>query len=136
MKPQNTEPTGKLPGRILVIDDYVELANGLANWLRRLGSKVEVAFDGSRGIATAATFRPNLILLDIGLPDITGYEVAEQIRSRSWGREMILVAITAHKVAEERSRIRASGFDAYLVKPLVYKQVQSLLAKYAAQTAL
>lgn len=131
MKPQKPDVTGKVPERILVVDDYVELANGLANWLRRMGSEVEVAFDGFRCIAAAETFRPNLILLDIGLPDITGYEVAEQIRRQSWGKTMTLVAITTHKVGEERGRIRKSGFDAYLVKPLVYRQVQSLLAKYS-----
>ncbi len=131
IKPHKAESGAKLPERILVIDDYIELANGLANWLRRLGSNVEVAFDGSRGIAAAETFRPNLMLIDIGLPDITGYEVAERIRSKAWGKKMTLVAITAHKLGEERSRIRTSGFDAYLVKPLVYKQVQSLLTKYA-----
>jgi two-component system, chemotaxis family, CheB/CheR fusion protein len=131
MTPPKPDPAVKIPERILIVDDYVELANGLANWLRRLGSKVEVAFDGSRGIAAAETFRPNLILLDIGLPDITGYEVAERIRGQSWGKQMTLVAITAHKLGQERSRIQTSGFDAYLVKPLVYRQVQSLLTKYS-----
>jgi CheY-like chemotaxis protein len=114
--------------RILIVDDYQISANGLAKWLRSLGNEVEVAFDGLYAIATAEKFRPDIILLDIGLPDINGYEVAENIRKKFWGRETILIAMTGHGQKEDRRRIQTSGFYAHLVKPLVYKQVLSLLA--------
>lgn len=68
--------------RILIVDDYQISANGLAKWLRSLGNEVQVAFDGLHAIASAEKFRPDIILLDIGLPDINGYEVAENIRKK------------------------------------------------------
>ena len=122
------DPKDVVPRRILIVDDHQISANGLAKWLRSLGNEVEVAFDGLHAIATAEKFRPDIILLDIGLPDINGYEVAENIRKKLWGQETILIAMTGHGQEEDRRRIRTSGFYAHLVKPLVYKQVLSLLA--------
>jgi CheY-like chemotaxis protein len=114
--------------RILIVDDFPNLANGLAKWLRSLGNEVEVALDGLHAIALAEKFQPEIILLDIGLPDIDGYEVAKRLHEKPWGREMILIAMTGHRGEEERRRIHASGFHAHLVKPLIYKQVLSLLS--------
>ena len=121
------------PRRILIVDDCVDFAEGLAKWLRRLGNDVEVAFDGLEGIAAAETFRPDIILLDISMPRLNGYEVAERIRQQSWGKRMMLVALTGYKGRKERERIR-KGFDAHLVKPLIYKQVTALLASYSTSS--
>ncbi len=116
--------------RILVVDDYIDSANGLAKWLRYLGNDVAVAFDGLEGIQAAGTFRPDIVLLDIGMPKLNGYEVAERIRQEPWGKRMMLVAVTGYKEEQERKRVRKL-FDAYLVKPLIYKQVIGLLASYS-----
>jgi CheY-like chemotaxis protein len=120
--------TGVFARRILIVDDFPDLAEGLAKWLRFLGNEVEVAFDGLCPITAAEKFRPDIVLLDIGLPDIDGCEVAKNIREKPWGRDIVLVAMTGHRDKEDRRRMRTSGFHAHLVKPLVYKQVISLLA--------
>lgn len=116
--------------RILVVDDYVDAANGLAKWLRHLGNDIAVTLDGLEGIQAAETFRPDIILLDISMPKLNGYEVAERIRQQPWGKRMMLVAVTGYKEDQERDRIR-NLFDAHLVKPLIYKQVTGLLATYS-----
>jgi two-component system CheB/CheR fusion protein len=99
-----------------------------------MGNEVEVAFYGLHAIALAEKFHPEIILLDIGLPDIAGYEVAKRLHEMPWSRPMTLIAMTGHREKEDRRRIRTSGFHAHLVKPLVYKQVISLLASYPAAT--
>jgi CheY-like chemotaxis protein len=118
------------PLRILVVDDFPTLTEGLSKWLRGLGHEVEVAFDGMQAIEAAETFRPDIVLLDINMPGLDGYETAQRIRRQSWGREMVLVALTGYGTQEDRSRIK-EVFDAHLVKPLVYKQVAALLASYS-----
>ena len=122
------DPKDVVPRRILIVDDYQTFAEGLARWLRSLGNEVEVAFNGLHAITAAEKFRPDIILLDIGLPDINGYEVAEKIRKKPWGQQTILIAVTGHGQEEDRRRIRTLGFYAHLLKPLVYRQVISLLA--------
>jgi CheY-like chemotaxis protein len=129
---ENETPDLKMviPRRILIVDDYTDLAEGLAKWLRSLGNDAKAAFDGIKGIKAAETFRPHIILLDIDMPKLNGYEVAERIRQQPWGKRMMLVALTGHRTQEDRERIR-KGFNAYLVKPLIYKQVAALLASYS-----
>jgi len=119
--------------RILVVDDYVESAQGFAKWLRCFGSHVEVAFDGLEGLEAAERFRPDIVLLDIDMPKLNGYEVAKEIRQQPWGERMMLVAVTGYKEQRERERIRRL-FDAYLVKPLVYNQVAALLDSYSTSS--
>ena len=119
------------PQRILIVDDFPTLTEGLAKWLRGFGHEVAVAFDGLEGIDVAETFRPDIILLDIGMPNLDGYETAQQIRQKSWGKEVVLIALTGYRAEEDRKRIREVGFNAHLVKPLIYKQVAALLASYS-----
>jgi CheY-like chemotaxis protein len=133
IKVEKPDLTVIVPRRILIVDDYVNFAEGLAKWLRCLGNDVEVAFDGLEGIEAAEKFRPDIILLDISMPKLNGYELAERIRQEPWGKHMMLVALTGYKGQEERERIR-KGFDAHLVKPLIYKQVAALLASYSTSS--
>lgn len=123
--------TAVVPRRILVVDDFPTLTEGLAKWLRGHGHEVEVAFDGIEAIEAAERFRPHIILLDIGMPKLDGYETAQRIRQHAWGKKIVLVALTGYRGEEERKRIRDVGFDSHLVKPLVYKQVTALLASYS-----
>ncbi len=113
--------------RVLVVDDYPNAAEGLARWLRRLNHEVKVAFDGLQGIEAAEEFRPEIVLLDIGMPKLNGYETAERIRRHPWGKQMVLVALTGWGQAEDRERSRQAGFDLHLVKPVDYGQLRALL---------
>jgi PAS domain S-box-containing protein len=115
--------------RILVVDDYPNAAESLAKWLRRLGHEVEVAFDGIQGIEAAEKFRPDVILLDIGMPKLNGYETAERLRQQPWGKQMVLVALTGWGQEEDRQRTREAGFDLHLVKPVDHAQLAAFLAK-------
>jgi CheY-like chemotaxis protein len=118
------------------VDDFPTLTEGLAKWLRSFGHEVAVAFDGLEGIEVAEKFRPHIILLDIGMPKLDGYETAERIRQKSWGKEIVLIALTGYRAEEDRKRIREVGFNAHLVKPLIYKQVAALLASYSTKPAV
>jgi PAS domain S-box-containing protein len=115
--------------RILVVDDYPNAAESLAKWLRRFGNHVEVAFDGVQAIEVAQQFRPDVILLDIGMPKLNGYETARIIRQQSWGKQMVLVALTGWGQEEDRKRTREAGFDLHLVKPVEHAQLAAFLAK-------
>lgn len=118
--------------RILVVDDYPNAAEGLARWLRRMGNDVRTALDGIEGIQLAEEFRPEIVLLDLGMPKLGGYETAERIRSQPWGERMMLVALTGWAQEEEQQSLRKAGFNAHLVKPVDRKALAALLAKYEA----
>jgi PAS domain S-box-containing protein len=115
--------------RILVVDDYPNAAESLAKWLRRFGNEVEVAFDGLEAIEAAQQFRPDVMLLDIGMPKLNGYETARRIRQQPWGKHMVLVALTGWGQEEDRKRTREAGFDLHLVKPVDHSQLAAFLAK-------
>ena len=119
--------------RILVVDDYPNAAEGLARWLRRMGNDVRTALDGAEGIQVAEEYRPDIVLLDLGMPKLGGYEAAEKIREQPWGKRMMLVALTGWAQEEEDKTVRKAGFDAHLVKPVDRKELAALLAKYDAE---
>jgi CheY-like chemotaxis protein len=112
-----------------VVDDYPNAAESLAKWLRRFGNEVEVAFDGLEAIEAAQQFRPDVMLLDIGMPKLNGYETARRIRQQPWGKHMVLVALTGWGQEEDRKRTREAGFDLHLVKPVDHSQLAAFLAK-------
>jgi len=103
---------------ILVVDDNRDAADSLGLLLGMPGNQVHVAYDGLRAIEMAEEVRPDVILLDIGLPRLNGYETAEHIREQPWGKRMVLIALTGWGQEEARQRSRQSGFDAHLVKPV------------------
>jgi signal transduction histidine kinase len=104
--------------RILIVDDNKDALESLATLMEMAGHTVETAADGELALAVAATFRPDLILLDLGLPKLDGYEVARHIRAAPWGRSVVLVALTGWGQDADRRRTRETGFDSHLVKPL------------------
>jgi len=116
------------PCRILVADDNRDAADSLAALLAVMGHDVRVAYDGQEAIDTAAEFRPDAALLDIGMPRLNGYDVARRVRSEPWGRGMLLVAITGWGRAGDREQAVAAGFDHHLVKPAAPDVLQLLLA--------
>jgi len=113
---------------ILVVDDHEDSAVSIALLLTRKGNHVEVAYDGRQAIEIAETLRPQVILLDISLPGLSGYEVAGRMRQRPWGRDVVLVAMTGLSGAWERRRSLSAGFDHHLVKPIDTKALYAILA--------
>jgi len=106
------------PRRILVVDDNRDGAASLARVLELSGQHTRVAADGLSALREAEAFRPDVVLLDIGLPKLNGFEVARRIRQQSWGQLVILVAVTGWGQEEHRRESSDAGFDAHLVKPV------------------
>ena len=117
--------------RILVVDDNVDAAASLAVLLQIAGHRTVVAHDGPTAIDAASRERPDVVLLDIGLPQVNGYDVCRRIRALPWGKEVVLVALTGWGQEEDRRRSREAGFDAHLVKPVAYEALVALLDSLA-----
>ena len=114
--------------RILVVDDNRDSADSLEMLLRLKGNDIRIAYDGLEAVEVAETFRPELVLLDIGLPKLNGYDVARRIRQQSWGRDVTLVALTGWGQEEDRRRSQEAGFNLHVVKPVDLDGLEKLLA--------
>lgn len=121
--------------RILVVDDNVDSADSLAMLLRLEGYATEVAHDGIEAVEIALRTLPDVVLLDIGLPRLNGYETARRIRLSPRGREIRLIALTGRGQDEDRRLTAAAGYDAHLVKPVDHGLLISLLAQPSRTTA-
>ena len=104
--------------RVLVADDLPEIADSLACVFELMGHSVAVAYDGEEAVQRAAEFRPDVALLDLGMPKLNGYEACLRIRSTSWGRQMTLIAQTGWGQDDDRRRTREAGFDHHVLKPV------------------
>ncbi|HET9107573.1 MAG TPA: PAS domain-containing protein [Steroidobacteraceae bacterium] len=113
--------------RILVADDNADAAESLAMTLKLRGHEVEIAHDGRRALEIAALIHPQIALLDIGMPELNGYELARQIRSHAWGQHMKLVAVTGWGQDEDRRQALAAGFDEHLTKPIDPRRLMSVI---------
>jgi CheY-like chemotaxis protein len=105
------------PRRILVADDNNDAAEAMAVLLQLAGHDVRTANDGIEALAVAETFEPQIVLLDLGMPRMDGYEAARRMRRQAWGRNATLVALTGWGQQQDRQRTSDAGFDAHLVKP-------------------
>jgi PAS domain S-box-containing protein len=114
--------------RILVVDDNRDAALSLAMLLRIMGNDTQTAHDGLEAVAVAAAYRPDVVLLDIGMPKVNGYEVARRIRQEPWGKTIVLVAVTGWGQAEDRRRSHEAGFNLHIVKPIEPEALEKLLA--------
>jgi len=114
--------------RILVVDDNVDGAESLAMLLRAMGCEVRAAHDGAAAIRACEAWHPAVVLLDIGMPEMDGYEVIGELRRRFASRRMRIVAVTGWGQEDDRRRTRESGFDAHLVKPVDLSALRALLA--------
>ena len=110
-------PTALPPRRILIIDDNADTASTLALLLEQRGSQTRTASDGLEALEVAEQFRPDVALLDIGLPKLNGYDVCRRIREKPGGKKVLLVAVSGWGKEEDRRKSREAGFDAHLVKP-------------------
>ncbi len=115
--------------RILVVDDNVDAAMSLAIILEFAGHEVHSVHDGLGAVDAAGEFRPEVILLDIGLPGLSGLDVARHIRQEPWGAEVSLVALTGWGQEEDRRNTQEAGFDAHLVKPVEHADLMALLER-------
>lgn len=115
--------------RVLVVDDNRDGANTMAMMLQLLGNEVLTAHDGLEAIAAAQGFRPEVILMDIGLPRLNGLDATRQIRNQPWGRNITIVALTGWGQVNDREQSRNSGCDAHLVKPVNLEDLENLLQK-------
>jgi PAS domain S-box-containing protein len=131
-RPKGDTPVTTPSRRILIVDDNPDAADTLALLLRLGGQEVEVAYDGPTGLARAREFQPAVILLDIGMPGMDGYEVARRLRREPALGATVLVALTGWGQEEDRRRGREAGFDHHLVKPVEPRTLQNLLAEMTA----
>jgi CheY-like chemotaxis protein len=136
MQPQSEEEGAEVSGRrrVLVVDDNRDAAISLAVMLRLMGNESKTAHDGLEALEVAAAFRPDLILLDIGMPKLNGYDTARQIRQQPWGKHVTLVALTGWGQEEDRRKSREAGFDSHMVKPIQLPDLEKLLALSNAAT--
>ena len=118
-----------LPGgqRVLVVDDNLDSATSMSMLLSLAGNECATAHDGKQALNIAKTFEPNLILLDIGLPEMDGFEVCRAIRQEPWGKNIWIIAMTGWGQAEDRERSKQAGFNAHLVKPVSISKLSELM---------
>lgn len=125
------EPTRMTMRRILVVDDNHDSAESLALLLNLDGHETRVAHDGVEAMQAAAAFKPDVMLMDLGLPKLNGYQVARKVRELPRGSEVRLVALTGWVEDEYRTDSKAAGFDAHFVKPINHAALTRLLAEFA-----
>jgi PAS domain S-box-containing protein len=124
-KTDKTDGTRKR--RVLAVDDNRDSADSLALMLQKMGHETQTAYDGLEALQAAESMKPEVLLLDIGLPKMNGYEVAQQIRQQPWGKNMTLIALTGWGQQEDKRRTLEAGFDHHLTKPVDARVLESLL---------
>jgi PAS domain S-box-containing protein len=123
-------PSANGPGRpILVVDDNRDGAASMAMMLRLMGNPVRVAHDGVEAVQVAEAFRPQVILMDVGMPRLNGYEATRRIREQPWGEGMIIIALTGWGQEGDRVQSKEAGCDGHLVKPVNLPDLETLLAE-------
>lgn len=115
--------------RILIADDNRDAADSLGMLLKLAGHDIRIARTGGEALAVANQFRPEVGVIDIGMPDIDGYEVAERIRHEAWGEEMTLIAVTGWGQADDKRRALAAGFDRHMTKPVDPEELERAFRK-------
>jgi PAS domain S-box-containing protein len=114
--------------KVLIADDNRDAADSLAILLEGDGHDVRKAYDGTDALDTARAFKPNVALLDIGMPGLSGYEVAQRIRAEAWGGEIVLIALTGWGQSQDKARALSAGFDHHVTKPVEPEKLQDLMA--------
>ena len=128
LEPQPPAPP-RASRRVLVVDDNADAAESLAMLLTFSGHETRQAHDGAEAVKTAEEFRPDVVLLDIGLPVMNGYEACRRLRQEPWGRSMLLVALTGWGQEEDREQSRDAGFDVHMVKPVDHEALLDVIVR-------
>ncbi len=113
--------------RVLVVDDNIDMANGMARLLRLSGHEVRVAFNADDALQVAREHRPEVMLLDIGLPGMDGYELASILRTEDWSKDSVLIAVSGYREDQARDRSKEAGFNHHLIKPVNFDTILALL---------
>lgn len=119
--------------RILIVDDNRDAAASLARLLQRSGCETHTAWDGLEGVAAAERVRPDVVLLDLGMPRLDGLQACRRIRETAWGRDALILAMTGWGQDADRRRSREAGFDGHLVKPVDYAALLKALSARPAR---
>jgi CheY-like chemotaxis protein/anti-sigma regulatory factor (Ser/Thr protein kinase) len=122
--------------RILVVDDNVDAAETVAAYLRLEGHDTKVVTEGAEVLGSARVFEPQVVVLDIGLPGLDGYEIARQLRGQPHTRDTLLIAVTGYGREEDRARAAAAGFDCHFVKPADPIEIQAAIDRGRGQADL
>jgi CheY-like chemotaxis protein len=117
-----------LRGRVLIADDVPDTACSLATLCQLCGAEVRFAFDGAETVRIAETFRPDVVLMDISMPIMNGYEAARAIRRAPWGQRMVLIALTGWGRRGDREAAENAGFDGHLLKPVELEKLLRLIS--------
>lgn len=121
--------------RILIVDDNVDSADSLAMLLEITGNKTFMAHDGVEALKAIETHRPEVVLLDIGLPKLDGHEVCRHVREQPWGKNIVIIALTGWGHEDDRRRSEEAGFDGHLVKPVDYDKLLAMLSSFTKKAA-
>jgi signal transduction histidine kinase len=121
------------PQRVLVVDDNRDNLESLSLLLEVAGNEVRTASDGVSAVAAAEAFRPEVVLLDVGMPHMNGYDACRLIRAHDWGRNILIIALTGWGQEEDRARSHAAGFDQHFVKPVDPKALLRYLGRHSAK---
>lgn len=127
MKYQTQDGINQNGCRILVIDDNKDAADTLSIMLKMKGNDVQTSYNGYDGVATAESFLPDIVVLDIGMPGIDGFQTCNLIRETDWGKSMVIFALTGYGQPSDFRKSTAAGFDAHLIKPVDFGQLLSLI---------
>jgi signal transduction histidine kinase len=127
-QPSAEDAVGRsMPQRILIADDNADSAESMGMLLRLMGNDVRIASDGLEAVEQAAAFQPDIVLMDIGMPRLDGYEAARRIRSQAWSRDTLLVAVTGWGPSDDSGEATAAGFDRHFTKPLDPAELRRLV---------
>lgn len=121
--------------RILIVDDNRDACDSMKQLLRASGYDTRIAYDGLSGVNEAEKYRPDAVLLDLGMPKLNGYEACQRIRGEPWGQAMKLIALTGWGQIEDKQRTAQAGFDAHLVKPVDITVLEQLLDSFEPQNS-
>ena len=124
------------PRRILIVDDNVDAAEMLAVMLHGWGHDTRVVYDGQSALTAAEEFQPEIVLLDLGLPTLDGYETGRRLRETECGRAALIVAVTGWGQEQDVARSRAAGFDRHLVKPVSPQVLRTLVESTPRRVAI
>ncbi len=116
------------PRRVLLVDDSVDAAEAMSMLLETLGHEIRVMHDGPSALAMVDDFAPDVVILDIGLPGMDGFEVARQMRTRAVTKAALLIALTGYGAESDKQKARDAGFDHHLVKPVSFTAIETVIA--------
>jgi len=116
------------PRRVLLVDDSVDAAEAMSMLLETLGHEVRVMHDGPSALAMVDGFAPDVVILDIGLPGMDGFEVARELRTRAVTKSALLIALTGYGADSDKQKARDAGFDHHLVKPVSFTAIETVIA--------